>query len=142
MLKETVQQELVKALKAHDSTRLSTMRMLLFAINYDRINKMHDLSAEEELDAVRKEAKKRSDAIEMYEKAGDSERTEQEKAELLILQEFLPTALTPDELLEIIDQSISEVGRDFGPVMKSVLSKVNGRADGKVISGLVREKLS
>lgn len=141
MITLTVHRELVSAMKAHDAVRLSTMRMLLAALNYDRINKMHELSDSEELDVVRKEAKKRTDAIELYEKAGDSARANQEKAELVILQEFLPTALSTEELNTMIDQSITEEGNDFGKIMRSVIVKSQGRADGKQLSELVRAKL-
>ena len=142
MLKETVQKELVIAMKAHDEVRLSTMRLLLSALNYDRINKMHELSEEEELDVVKKEAKKRNDAIEMYTKVGETTRANKEKEELVILHEFLPEALSSSELESLVDQSISEVGREFGPVMKNVLTKVNGRADGREVSEIVRKKLA
>ncbi len=117
------------------------MRLLLSAINYDRINKMHELSEAEELDVVKKEAKKRNDAIEMYTKAGETERANKEKEELSILQEFLPAALSLTELEGLVDQSIAEVGREFGLVMKSVLAKAAGRADGKQVSEVVRAKL-
>lgn len=141
MLKETVQKELVASMKAHNEVRLSTMRLLLSAINYDRINKMHELSESEELDVVKKEAKKRNDAIEMYTKVGEIERANKEKEELTILQEFLPAALSLNELESLVDQSIAEVGREFGPVMKHVLIMVAGRADGKQVSEVVRAKL-
>lgn len=141
MMKETVQKELVIAMKAHDAVRLSTMRLLLSALNYDRINKMHELSESEELDVVKKEAKKRNDAIEMYTKAGETERANKEKEELLILQEFLPAALSLNELESLVDQSIAEVGREFGSVMKAVLAKTQGRADGRQVSEVVRAKL-
>ena len=141
MLKDTISNQLKEALKAHEQVRLSTMRMLLSALNYAKIDKMHDLTEEEELEVVRKEAKKRTDAIEMYEKAHATDKAAAEKAELTILQEFLPKALSSDELASLVDQSIAEVGNDFGAVMKSVMQKTKGAADGKQVSELVRAKL-
>jgi len=141
MIKENVSQQLKDALKAHDELRLSTTRMLLSAINYDRINKMHELSEAEEIDVVRKEAKKRSDAIEMYEKAGETERAEKEKLELAILNEFLPKGLSTEELTAIVDKAIATAGSDFGAIMKLVMAQTQGRADGRVISEMVRAKL-
>ncbi len=141
MIKETVQKEVVKSLKEKNEVRLSTMRMLLSALNYDRINKMHELSESEELDVVRKEAKKRTDAIEMYLKANETVRANTEKEELVILQEFLPQALSSDELEKLIDDAIVSVGADFGRVMREVMQKTNGSVDGKMISELVRAKL-
>lgn len=141
MLSQTIQSQLTIALKEKKELRLSVMRMLLSALNYARIDKMRDLTPEEELDVVRKEAKKRTDAIEMYEKAGDVNRLTQEKEELLILQEFLPQGLSSEELSRIVDETISTEGNDFGKVMKAVMAKTKGAADGKQVSELVRAKL-
>lgn len=141
-MKETVQAELVKALKAKDETRLSTMRMLLSALNYARIDKMSDLTSDEEISVVRKEAKKRQDAIDFYENAGKMEQAAPEKAELIILQEFLPKAITKEELLLIVKEVIASGTPDFGRIMKEVMAKTKGAADGKVVSELVRAELN
>ena len=141
-MKETVQIELVKALKAKDETRLSTMRMLLSALNYARIDKMSDLTSDEEITVVRKEAKKRQDAIDFYENAGKMEQAAPEKAELVILQEFLPKAITKEELLLIVKEVMENGTPDFGRVMKEVMAKTKGAADGKVVSELVRAELN
>ncbi len=141
MLIETINKQIIVAMKAHESTRLETMRMLSAALKYAQIDKMRVLTSDEELDVVRKEAKKRNDAIEMYMKANETERANQEKSELEILKEFMPAALSLSELESLIDQAIGEEGKDFGKVMKSVMQKTKGSADGKQMSELVRAKI-
>lgn len=140
-MKENVQKELVLAMKAHDAVRLGTMRMLLSALEYDRIAKMRDLTSDEELQVVRREAKKRSDAIEIYKKAGDTSRLELETRELEVLSEFLPKALSEDELKALIQNEVSGGSQDFGAIMKAVMAKAPG-VDGKLVSTLVRNALS
>ena len=141
MLKDTISSQLKDALKEKKELRLSVMRMLLSALNYAQIDKMRELTSDEELDVVRKEAKKRTDAIEMYEKAGDSHRLTQEKQELEILQEFLPKGLSAEELEKLVNTIVAHEGKDFGKVMKAVMAETKGSADGKLVSSLVRAKL-
>ena len=79
MISDTITQKIAEAMKKRDEIRLSTLRLLSSALNYEKIAKQHDLSEEEELGVVRREAKKRKDAVEAYEKAGATERAEKEK---------------------------------------------------------------
>lgn len=90
MISDTISQKIAEAMKARDEIRLSTLRLLSSALNYERIAKQHELSEEEELQVVRKEAKKRKDAIEAYKKAEAFDRADKESKELVILEEFLP----------------------------------------------------
>ena len=133
-------------MKAKDEILLSTMRLLLSALNYEKIAKQHDLSEEEELAVVRREAKKRKDAIEAYTKAGATERAEKEKKELVILQEYLPAQMGDEELEQIIQESISQLQpqgmQDMGKVIGAVLGKTKGLADGAKVSELVKQKLT
>lgn len=89
MITDTISQKIGEALKAHDEIRLSTLRLLSSSLNYEFIALQHKLSEEEELVVVRREAKKRKEAIEIYEKVGEKNRAEKEKKELSILQEYL-----------------------------------------------------
>ena len=95
---------------------------------------------------LQRERKKRVEAIEAYEPAGREEQAEREEFELDVLEEFMPEPLTEDELEEIVDDVIAEVGatsiRDLGRVMADVMPQVSGRADGSAVSQLVREKLA
>jgi len=146
MIADTITQKIAEAMKARDEIRLSTLRLLSSALNYEFIAKQHKLSEEEELVVVAKEAKKRKDAIEAYEKAGAKDRAEKEQKELLVLEEYLPEQMSDAELTGIVDEAISETGAkaitDMGRVMAAIMSKVQGRADGGRVSTQVKEKLS
>lgn len=146
MITDSINRLIAEAMKARDEVRLSTLKMLLSALNYAKIEKQHDLSPEEENEVVSKEAKKRKDAIEAFDKAGAKDRVEAEKAELAILQEFLPKEITEQELKRIVDDTSGEVGAegagDFGKLMGAVMVKVRGRADGGKVSEIVRKKLA
>jgi uncharacterized protein len=145
MIKDTITGKIGEAMKAHDEVRLSTLRMLSSALNYEFISKQHELSEEEELTVVKKEAKKRKDAIEAYEKAGAKDRAEQETKELRVLKEYLPEEMSDAELIKIIESVISETGasemKDMGKVIGMVMGKTGGRADGSKVSVLIKEKL-
>ena len=131
-------------MKARDSVRLSTLRMLSSAFNYEKIESKHDLTEEEELAVIRKQAKQRKDSIESYAKAGSPERAEGEKAELAILQEFLPPEMDEAELVKIVEEAIGQTGAssmaDMGKVIGAVKAKAPN-ADGGTIAGLVKSKL-
>jgi uncharacterized protein YqeY len=146
MIVDTINQKIAEALKARDEIRLSTLRLLSSALNYEFIAKQHKLSEEEELVVVGREAKKRKDAIEAYEKVGAKDRADKEKKELAILEEYLPEQMSDEELVKIVDEAVSETGAkapsDMGRVMGAVMAKVKGRAEGGRVSALVKEKLS
>lgn len=141
MLVEKINELIRETLKAGEPIRLDTLRMLSAALTYAQIDKMRELTESEELDVVKKEAKKRSDAIDAYTKASAFDRAAKEKQELVVLQEFLPEALSTEQVTELVDAAISSEGDDFGKVMRAVVAKAEGRADGKLISELVRAKL-
>lgn len=145
MIADSINQKIAEALKARDEIRLSTLRLLSSALNYEFIAKQHKLSEEEELGVVRKEAKKRKEAIEAYEKAGAQERADKEKKELEILEEYLPEQLSDAEIEKIVDEAINETGAktmvDMGKVMGAAVAKAAGRAEGGKISEIVRAKL-
>jgi uncharacterized protein YqeY len=146
MIVDTINQKIAEALKAKDEIRLSTLRLLSSALNYEFIAKQHKLSQEEELVVVGREAKRRKDAIEAYEKAGAADRAEREKKELAILEEYLPEQMSDEELVKVVEEAIAQTGAkaisDMGKVMGAVMAKVQGRADGGRVSLLVKTKLS
>ncbi|MEK7536742.1 MAG: GatB/YqeY domain-containing protein, partial [Patescibacteria group bacterium] len=133
------------AMKAHDTVRVSTLRMLSSELKNEKINLQHELTNEEELVVVRKEAKKRKEAIEMYTKANALDRVENEKAELAILQKFLPPEVTEEEIVKLVEETIKEMGastmQDMSKVIATVKSKNSG-VDGGLVANLVRSKLS
>lgn len=135
-----------EAMKAHDEVRLSTLRMLSSEFNYEKINKQHELSEDEELAVVRKEAKKRKEAIEAFTKAGASDKADRENSELNILLEFLPPEISDNELEKIIDDSILKLSAtsmsDMGKVISLVKEVTKGNVDGGKLAMLVKNKLS
>jgi len=134
-----------EAMKAHDEVRLSTLRLLSSAFNYEKIDKQHDLTEEEELSVIRKQAKQRKDSIEAYTKAGRADMAKSEEAELKILQEFLPPEMDEKELDQLVSDAINLLGAktmaDMGKVIGMVKSKAPAVEGGK-IAELVKQKLA
>jgi len=145
MITDKLQGLIGEAMKARDEVRLSTLRLLSSALNYEKIEKQHDLSEEEEMVVIRKQAKQRKDSIESYKNAGANDKADKEEAELKILQEFLPPEMSEDEIKKIVDEVFTETGAssmaDMGKVMGAVKAKAPS-ADGSLVANLVRAKLS
>lgn len=145
MIANKLQAMIGEAMKAHDEVRTSTLRLLSSAFNYERIEKQHDLTEEEESAVIRKQAKQRRDSIEAYEKAGRDDMAKSEKAELDILQEFLPPEMSDEDLGKLIEQAMIATGAvtpsEMGKVIGMVKSKAPN-ADGGKIAQMVREKLN
>jgi hypothetical protein len=145
-LQERLSQDIKSAMLAKDADRLSTLRLLKSVIGYLLVErKTETLSDADFMGMVQKEVKKRRDAIEQYEKGGRPELAEKEKKEIPVLENFLPQALSAEELEQLVKTTIDETGatskKDMGPVIKAVQAKAAGRADGKTISGLVGKLL-
>lgn len=145
MIAGSINQMIAEALKAREELRLSTLRLLSSALNYEKIAKQHELSEEEEMVVVRREASKRRDAIEAYEKAGAVDRAEKEKKELEILKSFLPPEMSDEDLERLVDESVNALGAeslaDMGKVIGLVMSKARGAAEGRRVSEMVKSKL-
>jgi uncharacterized protein YqeY len=145
-LQERVSQEIKAAMLAKDADRLGPLRMLKSALGYTQIErKTENLSDADVISVVQKEVKKRRDSVEQFEKGGRAELAAKEKAEITVLETFLPQQLSPEELEILVRATIAELGatskKDMGPVMKAVQAKAAGRADGKTVSGLVGKLL-
>lgn len=145
-LQQRVTDELKSSMMARQAVRTGTLRMLKAALGYAQIEKKTDtLSDADVMAVIQREAKKRRDSIEEFEKGGRAEMAANEKAELEVLSEFLPKALSADELEALVRAVIAEVGavskKDMGVVMKAAQAKVDGRADGKAVSALVSRLL-
>lgn len=145
MITDKIRSQIMEAMKARDEVRLSTLKLLSSALNYEKIDKMHDLTEEEELAVVSKEAKQRRDSIEAYDKAGASDRADKERAELQILEEYLPAQMSDEDLNKLVDDAINQTGAssmaDMGKVIGAVSAKVNGQADGSRIAMAAKAKL-
>lgn len=146
LITSDLNEKIKEAMKARDQVRISTLKMLSNSLHNAKIDKMADLTSEEEMDVVKKEAKKRKDSIEAYKSAGRDELAENESKELDVLKEFLPEELSQEELEKIVSEAISEAGaesiRDMGKVMALAMDKAAGRADGSAISSIVKAKLN
>jgi len=134
------------AMKAGAAVRLGTIRLLRGQIKDAAIDKRAELTDDEMLGVLANAAKKRREAIEAYRNAGRVDLAEKEEAELAVIQGYLPAALDTAEIETIIDRAIAEAGaqtiRDLGKVMPLVMNETKGRADGKMVSEMVRRKLS
>ena len=138
--------ELKDAMLARDAERRDALRLILNSLRSAEKDLQRPLSEEEELQVLQRERKRRVEAAEAFRSGGSEDRAEAEERELAILEEFMPEPLSEEELEEIVDDAIAEVGatsmRDFGRVMADVMPQVAGRADGSAVSQLVREKLA
>jgi uncharacterized protein len=145
MLREKIADEMRAAMKAREQARVSTLRMLMTAIKNAEVEKLHELSDDEVLDVIAREAKRRRESIEAFEKGGRSDLVDKETAELRVLEAYLPDKLSDEELTALVDQAVAETGasspKQMGEVMKALMPKIRGRADGAQVSALVKAKL-
>lgn len=154
MITENIKKQIIEAMKARDELRMSTLKMLSSALHNAEIAKRGGLNEEEELEIVRREAKKRKDAIEIYKKLQNSktpnlkiqEKINREKNELEILKRYLPEQLSDQELEKFVGETISETGvkdvSEMGKVIGQVMEKVKGRAEGGKVAAMVKSKLN
>jgi len=143
---QRIENDLADAIRAQDELRRDTLRLILAALRSAEKNLLRPLSEDEELQVLQRERKRRVEAAEAF-RAGDRpERAAREEAELTVLEEYMPPPLSQEELEEIVDNAVAAVGatnvRDLGRVMADVMPQVSGRADGSVVSQLVREALA
>ncbi len=133
-------------MRAKDSLRMNTIRGLKSAVKYREIELMKPLDDAGILGVASTEIKRRRDSVEQYRAGNRPDLAEKEEAEILLLQDYLPQQLTAAELEAKVDEVIARVGakgpKDMGAVMKALLPDVQGRADGKVVSELVKQRLA
>jgi uncharacterized protein YqeY len=145
LIKE-IEDEIKDAMKARDGERRDALRLILDALKKSEKELQRPLSEEEELQVMQRERKRRVEAADAFRAGGREEQAESEERELEILEEFMPEPLSEDEIEEIVDDVIAEVGAtsmaDLGRVMADVMPQIAGRADGSQVSQIVREKLA
>ena len=145
-LLKKLQEEMKSAMKSGDKERLATIRMLISEIKKVQIDAQKELSDDEIIKILQKYAKQRKDSVEQYRKAGREDLAEKEERELQIVQEFLPQPLSEEEIKKLVEEAIKETGassmKDMGKVIKLVIEKAQGRAEGSVVSKIVKAKLS
>jgi uncharacterized protein YqeY len=146
-LEERLIEEMKQAMKSNDKLRLSTIRMVRSALKNKEIElRKKKLEDEDILKVIQVMVRKGEESVEQFQAGGRVDLVEKERSEIEILKSFLPQPLSQEDILEIIDQSIQETQasspKDIGKVMKSVIPKIGGKADGKLVSQLVKERLS
>ncbi len=145
-LEERLIEEMKQAMKSNDKLRLSTIRMVRSALKNKEIELRKKLEDEDILKVIQVMVRKGEESIEQFQAGGRVDLVEKERSEIEILKSFLPQPLSQEEILKIIDQSIQETQasspKDIGRVMKSVIPKIGGKADGKLVNQLVKERLS
>jgi len=144
-LKERIDQDMKTAQKAGEKLKLSLTRLLKSDIRYKEIDKGKELSDEEVLEVLTSSAKKHRDSIEQFRKGGREDLVKQEEDELKLILEYMPEQLNAEELGKLVEEAITEAGaegeKDIGKVMKVLMPKVKGKADGKAVSLLVSSRL-
>ena len=147
-LKEQLRADLTDAMRSRDQVRLRTLRMALTSITNEEVSgdSVHELSDEQIVRVLTREAKKRREAAEAYAAAGRADQAEAERAEGEVLAGYLPTQLSDEELSGLVAGVITETGAagmsSMGPVMKAVTPQVAGRAEGARVAAEVRKQLS
>lgn len=149
MLKQQIKAELKQSMLAKDAERTSVIRMLISAIGYAEIQKGgagYEATDEEVMEVIQKQAKQRKDSIEQYKTAGRDELVEKEEKELALLQKYLPEQMGEEEIKKLVTEAVTKTGAsspsDMGKVMGALMPHVKGKADGGLVSKLVREALA
>ena len=144
-LREKIEADTREALKSGAKDKVSTLRMLNAALKNKQIDKRRPLTTEEVIETVRSLIKQRKDSIEQFARGGRQDLVDKETAEIAILEAYLPKQLAREELEAMIRDAIAQTGaqgaRDMGKVMKALIPVVGGRADGKLVSELVKNAL-
>lgn len=149
MQKQQLQEELKQSMLAKDVLKTSVLRMLLSAINYYEIQKGgagYTATEEDVMTVIQKEAKQRNDSIEQFSKAGRQELVDKETKELDILKTYMPEQMGENEIKILVKQAIQQVGattpQDMGKVMSALMPNTKGKADGSLVSRIVKEELA
>jgi len=142
---DKINADIIIAMKAKDEASLSALRMLKSAIKYKEVDLKREVKDEDVIEVLSKQAKQRKESIEGFEKGGRPESAAKEKAELALIEKFLPAALNDAELSKLLEEAIQATGasgpKDMGKVMGFLTPKIKGKADMGKVSGLVKAKL-
>ncbi|MES9852625.1 MAG: GatB/YqeY domain-containing protein [Candidatus Thiodiazotropha sp. L084R] len=146
MLKNRIQDDVKAAMKAKDKARLGTLRLITSAIKQREVDERIELDDSQVLAILDKMIKQRRDSVEQYESAGRQELADQEKREIVIIEDYLPAGLADDEITAMIESAIQEAGaagmQDMGKVMGKLKPQMQGRADMGKVSALVKQQLT
>jgi uncharacterized protein YqeY len=148
MLQDTLQQDLTAAMRARDELTMATLRLAISAVKEASVagTEAKVLSDDEVLAILAREVKRRDEAADLYRGAGADDRAAREIAERDVLATYLPDALSDDDVRAVVDRIVEAGGfteqKQMGQAMKAVQAELGGRADGKLVAGLVKERLS
>jgi uncharacterized protein YqeY len=145
-LKARIQEDVKQAMRAHERERLAALRLLTAAIKQKEVDERIELDDEQVLAVLDKMAKQRRESLDQFRQAGRDDLAAKEQYELDLIQTYLPEPLSEQELTDLIQSTIAEVGatsiRDMGSVMNALRGQVQGRADMKAVSQAVKEQLA
>lgn len=145
-IKEQLTADMKEAMKAKDTIRLNTIRMVRGAIKQQEIDGKKELTNDDVIAVISKELKMRRDSLEEFTKAGRTDLVEKTQAEIGVLTPYLPAQLTEDEIKAIVKEAIETTGaaspKDMGKVMGAIMPKVKGKADGKLVNIIVKGMLA
>ena len=145
-LKEQLNDAMKQAMKARDDLRLSAVRMVRSSVKNREIDLKHELDDQGVMEIISTLVKQRRESIRLYQDGNRQDLVDKEEAEMKVLLQFLPAQLNTDEITELVSRTIQETGaqgvKDMGKVMKILTSLTTGRADGKIVSDIVRQQLA
>jgi uncharacterized protein YqeY len=143
MLRQTIFDQIKQAMKAHQTDKLGVLRFIYSEIKNVEIDAKHELTDNEVIGLLRKEVKRRKEAIDQYRAGGRDDIVSKELAELTIIETFLPAQMSVETIEKIVTDIVAQnQTHDFGQLMKLVMAATQGQADGKLVSQIVRSKLS
>ncbi|HVF55330.1 MAG TPA: GatB/YqeY domain-containing protein [Pyrinomonadaceae bacterium] len=145
-LKERIVKDMTAAMKARDAARTSTLRMVKAAVQNREIERGGELPDDEVAKVLQSLVKQRRDSVEQYDKAGRAELADKERAEITVIEEYLPRAATREEIERAVEEAVAEVGatsmKEMGAVMKAAQARLAGKsADGRTVSEIVKSRL-
>jgi len=144
-LKKELQEDLKEAMKSKNNVKLEVVRSVLTGVKNLEVQKMREAEDEDVLQVIKQEVKKRKEAIEMYEKAGRTDLLEQEKAEISVLETYLPPLMSEEEVREVVKRQIEKVQptsiKERGKIMGLLMQELKGKADGNVVTSILDEEL-
>jgi uncharacterized protein len=144
MIKEQIQKKIIESMKSGDKIRVKVLRFVISEIKYAEINKKFDLTDEETVALLRREVKKRNEAIEMFKKGNRSDLVEDEEKQVEIIKEYMPKNITEDELKILIKKTLVDIPDKSNPgkLIGIVMAKVKGQTDGSIVARLINEMLA
>lgn len=145
-LLKQLQTDMITAMKNKDKDTLAVVRMLKAAVQNAQIGAGHDLTPDEEVAVMSREYKQRKESLAEFKKAGRQDLVDKTNNEMKVVEKYMPKQLTVDDVKKIVSETVQEVGatsmKDFGKVMRAVMPKVKGQADGKLVNQTVKDILS